>query len=91
MNNKIKKPSKKFYVIGKLVKIDWEDHYSVNGGWSQITSRDWEPHVNSSVGKIVREDGKSLVLAPSWSTVNDNVADHIYILKSCIIKRKILK
>ena len=91
MNKKTKKPVKKSSSIGKLVKIDWNDHYSYNGAWIDPNEREWKPHLNSSVGKVVKEDTKSIVLATSWSNVNNNVSDPIYILKGCIVKRKILK
>ncbi len=77
--------------VGKLQRIVWDDHFSTNGSWVTVDQLNFRPHVNETIGKIVYEDKKAVVLASSWSHTNDLFNDPIYILKSCITKRTNVK
>jgi hypothetical protein len=77
--------------VGKIQQIIWKDHFSSNGRWMNIEDMNLRPHMNVSVGKVMHEDKESVVLASSWSQMNDLFNDPIYILKSCITVRKDVK
>lgn len=87
----MKKKTKKNKNLGKKLHIRWEDHFSTNGRWFTIEELNLRPHINESVGMLVHEDDKAVVLASSWSTINNTFNDPVYILKSCIVSRKNMK
>ncbi len=91
MKSKIKKPAKKSNNIGKLIKVSWEDHYSV-AGWQKNVSRT-DPVIVTSVGYVMAETPKMLVLAQSWTGEDFDYSsgNHKGIIKSCITARKTLK
>ena len=85
---KLKKPSvttktTKF----EILRVDWEDHNAGNHGWRPISDMVHRPLHCVSVGVNVREDEKGLTLVQTMGH-NMDVADTIYILKSCITKRQ---
>ena len=87
MNKKPAKRTKKSSNIGKIQKIEWEDHYSIQG-WQKTMNTD--PVKVTSVGQVVAEDAKVVLLAQSW-TAEDGSGNHKGIIKKCIISRKDIK
>jgi hypothetical protein len=69
-----------------LYRVDWEDAVS-DGGWTPLVkARDPKLIVVHSVGYLVNENRKAIVLAQQVSS-SSNFADTITIPKSCIIKK----
>lgn len=87
MNKTKKKPVKKSSSIGKLVKIEWLDHYTANG-WSNITSID--PVKVTTVG-FVHSETPTMILVGQQSDALGNKGNFSGIIKKCIVSRKLLK
>lgn len=83
-----KKTTKKTNNLGSLVKVEWEDHYSCSG-WQKES--DESPVIVTTVGHIVKETPKMLVLAQSYSSSNSSSGNHMGIIKKCIKTRKEIK
>lgn len=84
------KPSKNTGTVTKpILRIDWEDHCTANGRWSNIKEMDVSPKLVCSVGVLVHEDKKMVVLAQNVMS-DVTMADTINIIKSCIVKRTTL-
>jgi hypothetical protein len=82
---------------GHVVRIDWEDHYSVNNGWQYYSEVNTEPFneiICSSVGLVIGDQKSKLVLAQTWHPAGKDdhkIADFMVILKGCIRKVTILQ
>lgn len=78
----------------KLLVIDWEDHHSGGGSWTDIEQaktyhKNNKPFVCTSSGFLIHEDKKRISIVQS-QTNRDQVSDYITILKSCIKKKRVL-
>lgn len=76
----------------KIVKIEWEDSRQPQGNWQQISYlEDTEPCKCTSVGYLVYDDKKVLILAPNIADLSGEdpqVAGTIRIPAKCVISRK---
>ena len=74
------------------VYLEWEDHWSPSGGgWHDLEEGPpWKPLICCSVGWIVKEDSKGVVLAANISGGGD-LSQCSYILKNCIKRRRRLQ
>lgn len=68
--------------------IEWSDHVSLDEtGWkSKKDATDLSPTVCKSVGFVVKENSKELVLVSSIA--DDHVDGEVCIIKSCITRRE---
>ena len=73
-----------------LIYVEWEDHHS-NGGWQELDAIDSDPLTAVSVGWLVCETEKTLVIAGSKAMFVDSYSSPFSntttILKSNILKR----
>ena len=83
-----KKPTKKSQSILKPIQVEWEDHFSIQG-WNNTI--DENPVIVSSVGFVLKETPKMLVLSQNGTEEKVGVGNNIAIIKKCIVKRKLLK
>lgn len=81
---------------GDLVRVDGDDHFSANQGWKSF--KDFPSDIKapkcSSVGVVVGNDNKFVVIAQNWHAREDgdtNVADFMCMLKNNINKITVLK
>ena len=88
---KNKKQRPKYPAIGKIQKIDWDDHCSAGTGWFDKSEARDQALKCESVGWVVKENTKIVTLAQNKNSNTDIVADLIVIVKSCITKRKTLR
>lgn len=51
--------------VGDVVKVKWEDAYG-DPGWAD-TPEKHTPHIVTSIGKIIFDDDRGILLAGSWS------------------------
>lgn len=72
----------------KVEQITWLDHYSA-AGWQDVIDKIPVDYVVNSVGFVINETPKYVVLAQSVSDSN-SYAELMHILKINITKRKIL-
>ncbi len=86
MSKKKKKLTKPLKTTGyKILRIDWEDHWSGNGNWQPLDNFSSQPMNCVSVGVKVFESKKVVMLAQNLG-FNRTAADTVTILKKCIIK-----
>jgi len=71
-----------------LVYLEWEDHWSLGeAGWIEAGEYGIQPLICASVGWVVGENKKGLILAANRSGAGD-IGQCTYVLKGCIKKRK---
>lgn len=76
----------------KMEKITWDDHWSMSSGWQHMSEVDAEPLPIESIGYVIKESKKGVLLAGQWNMRHpDTVGGLLFIIKKCIIKRKKLK
>uniref|UniRef100_A0A6M3L2X1 Uncharacterized protein n=1 Tax=viral metagenome TaxID=1070528 RepID=A0A6M3L2X1_9ZZZZ len=73
----------------KPITVEWEDHYT-QGGWRHIDDINTKPALCKSVGLLVKETPKTIVISSSLFG-DDIYTEPLVILKSCIKKRKFIK
>ena len=76
-----------------LVHVEWKDH-CMRGSWADDVDDFHKPSHVQTVGWIVKEDDEGITVAQSINGGDYNPSDEpgnlIYILKSCITKRRAL-
>lgn len=83
---------KKTKSTGDLIYVEWIDHVTfVNNSWRRIDEiADLEPSIVETVGWVVSETKKKLVVVATRAEHNDATGEFC-IIKGCILKRKRLK
>jgi hypothetical protein len=78
--------------MSEFVHIEWNDHH-MEGNWYADVDAFHGPAKVQTVGWIIREDSMGLTIAQSVSTDDEpgEPGNLLYIVKSCIIKRTVLK
>ncbi len=71
-----------------LLYVEWLDHHA-DGAWQ--SKIDHTPAVCQSWGMLAQEDQRAITLGASFSPGPDTWGNTQYILKSCIIKREIIR
>ena len=73
----------------EVVFIQWIDFSHGSGGWQEAAARrNRDPITCYSVGRVISDDDKSIVLAGSWSEEDAaSIQGGIRIPKVCIQKR----
>lgn len=66
--------------------VEWHDHWAAKSGWRGQDTLDNKPCLCYTVGFPVKEDKEGVFFASSMC--DDELNGGIYILKSCIVKRK---
>lgn len=78
----------------ELEYVEWLDHCSHGRGWKEVKDlqeNDWSPILVVSVGWVIKETKKYIVIIPHHDTTGGNCQGSMTIIKSCIKKRKRLK
>lgn len=90
-NKKPKKPSETIEVTKSydIVRVDWNDHWSGQHNWMHPDDVDHAPKLAVTVGTLIKEDKYGLTIAQNMGT-NMQVADTTYVIKDCIVRRKVL-
>lgn len=84
---------------GDLILVEWFDHFSSrNGGWRAYGEFNGKtlPAICHSVGVVVDSNKHVIILAQNWHPEENNVADFMVVIRSCIkkitnLKKKVLK
>ena len=87
MKRKIKRPTKKSNSIGKLLRVEWEDHYTASG-WSNPTPVD---AVKVSTVGFVHAETPTMLLLAQQKDVSGFKGNFSGIIKKCILSRKEIK
>ncbi len=76
--------------MSKVVYIQWEDSRIITCGWQHREfAKELEIYPCHSVGIIIGETKRHIILAPNW--YEDKTSQEIAIPKSCITKMKVIK
>ena len=72
-----------------LVYIRWKDH-TADGKWIDVEEFH-KPSLIHSIGRIYKEDDEGITIASCWQDDDKaNVSNAQYVLKSCIVERKVV-
>jgi len=79
----------------KMIYIKWLDHYSHGDNWGKADYSEAKDGLEcETVGFLMHETKKSYHIALNFTYKKDNnsqTADSMTIIKSCVIKKKILR
>jgi len=89
-----KKPKKPKYVwpAGRLVEIEWDDAATSQLGWESITRYQQEEVARArSVGYLIRDDDRQVVIVQSQIANQTGVMREIAIPKGMVIRMKTIR
>lgn len=73
-----------------MLIVKWKDHAG-EAGWKEDVKDFHSPALVKSVGWLLKEDDEGITLSGARASDGSQISQLQYLLKSCIIKRTVVK